>query len=164
MTRAATSAPETLEPPARQTPDYRSTFVFDNDFAALLPDATAGPRTADKLLVAQRERGICRVVCFAPRHDLTLGGMDVPAIRQVVDTWTDQYVELGAIAWVRHVQIFENRGTMMGASNPHPHGQIWANESVPNEPAKELTRQTNVRRRARLLPALRLPRGRAGCR
>ena len=124
-----------------QTPDYRSTFVFDNDFAALLPDVPTGSYGSGDLLVAEPERGICRVVCFAPRHDLTLGDMDGSAIRHVVETWTDQYVELGGIAWVRHVQIFENRGAMMGASNPHPHGQIWANESMPNEPAKELTRQ-----------------------
>ncbi len=123
-----------------RTPRYTSTFVFDNDFAALLPDSPPG-EMHDGLLVAESERGICRVVCFSPRHDLTLGAMTTPDIRTVVDTWVDQYVELGAIPWVRHVQIFENRGAMMGASNPHPHGQIWANERLPNEPAKELTQQ-----------------------
>ncbi|HEX9371499.1 MAG TPA: UDP-glucose--hexose-1-phosphate uridylyltransferase [Roseiflexaceae bacterium] len=129
------------------TPAYAETFVFDNDFAALLPDtapqALAGAidEGAPPLLVAESERGICRVVCFSPRHDLTLAGMEVAAIRRVVDTWADQYAALGAIPWVRHVQIFENRGAMMGASNPHPHGQIWANERLPNEPAKELRQQ-----------------------
>ncbi len=123
------------------TPDYASTYVFDNDFAALLPDSSDKPLGGTGLLVAEPERGICRVVCFDPRHDRTLGGMPLPAIRQVVDTWTEQYVELGDVSWVRYVQIFENRGAMMGASNPHPHGQIWANERIPNEPAKELTRQ-----------------------
>jgi UDPglucose--hexose-1-phosphate uridylyltransferase len=124
-----------------RTPEYDSTYVFANDFAALAPDTP--PEEADRkgLLVAQSERGICRVVCFSPRHDLTLGQMPTEAIRTVVDTWVDQYVELGGLDWVRHVQVFENRGAMMGASNPHPHGQIWANERVPNEPAKELVQQ-----------------------
>lgn len=124
-----------------KTPVYDSTFVFDNDFAALLPDA-AGRGGDDGLLVARPERGLCRVVCFSPRHDLTLGGMSQPALRTVVDTWAEQTAELGALDWVGHVQVFENRGAMMGASNPHPHGQIWATESLPNEPAKELEQQS----------------------
>lgn len=124
-----------------RTPEYDSTYVFDNDFAALTPDLTPGEDDRKGLLVAQSERGICRVVCFSPRHDLTLGQMPAAAIRTVVDTWADQYVELGGLDWVRHVQVFENRGAMMGASNPHPHGQIWADERVPNEPAKELAQQ-----------------------
>jgi UDPglucose--hexose-1-phosphate uridylyltransferase len=123
-----------------KTPVYDSTYVFDNDFAALLPDP-AGDEVDDGLLVARPERGICRVVCFSPRHDLTLGDMPQPAVRTVVDTWAAQTAELGALDWVSHVQIFENRGAMMGASNPHPHGQIWATESLPNEPAKELAQQ-----------------------
>ena len=130
------------------TPRYTATYVFDNDFAALLPDGPDWPdepAPAGGLLVAQPERGICRVICFDPRHDLTLGRMTQSAIRQVVDTWTEQYGELGRLPWVRHVQIFENRGAMMGASNPHPHGQIWANERVPNEPARELARQRAYR-------------------
>lgn len=124
-----------------RTPDYASTYVFDNDFAALTPDVVPQEDHHNGLLVAQSERGICRVVCFSPRHDLTLGQLPAEALRTVVDTWADQYVELGKLDWVRHVQIFENRGAMMGASNPHPHGQIWANEQLPNEPAKELARQ-----------------------
>ncbi|WP_328475972.1 UDP-glucose--hexose-1-phosphate uridylyltransferase [Actinoplanes sp. NBC_00393] len=121
------------------TPAYDSTYVFDNDFAALLPTAS-GPSSGG-LLRAEPERGICRVMCFDPRHDLTLAGMQVSAIRRVVDAWAAQTTELGDIPWVRHVQIFENRGAMMGASNPHPHGQIWATEHVPGEPAKEIARQ-----------------------
>ena len=124
-----------------RTPAYTSTYVFDNDFAALKPDLPDGPQASDGLLVAQTERGICRVVCFSPRHDLTLGEMDQDAIRRVVNTWSDQYQELGAVDWIRHVLVFENRGAMMGASNPHPHGQIWANERLPNEPARELRQQ-----------------------
>src|SRR6201991_382791 len=123
-----------------KTPVYDSTYVFDNDFAALLPDP-AGGGVDDGLLVARPERGICRVVCFSPRHDLTLGDMPQAAVRTVVDTWAEQTASLGALDWVGHVQIFENRGAMMGASNPHPHGQIWATESLPNEPAKELAQQ-----------------------
>jgi UDPglucose--hexose-1-phosphate uridylyltransferase len=137
------------------TPAYDTVYVFDNDFAALLPDggpaetrfsvaATIGSAVvlSDRgLLVAEPERGVCRVVCFSPRHDLTLSDMTMAQIRPVVDTWAAQYTELAAIDWVRHVQIFENRGAMMGASNPHPHGQIWANQRLPNEPAKELAEQ-----------------------
>src|SRR3954471_7583999 len=119
------------------TPEYGATYVFDNDFAALTPDVAPEENDRKGLLVAHSERGICRVVSFSPRHDLTLGQMSVQAIRTVVDTWVDQYVELGGLDWVRHVQVFENRGAMMGASNPHPHGQIWANERMPNEPARE---------------------------
>ncbi len=124
-----------------RTPEYDSTYVFDNDFAALTPDVAPEEDNRKGLLIAQSERGICRVVCFSPRHDLTLGQMPAEAIRTVVDTWADQYLELGSLDWVRHVQIFENRGATMGASNPHPHGQIWANERLPNEPAKELAQQ-----------------------
>jgi UDPglucose--hexose-1-phosphate uridylyltransferase len=123
------------------TPGYTSTYVFDNDFAALLPDNAAEPPGDSRLLVAEAERGICRVVCFSPRHDLTLGDMAQDAVAQVVDTWTEQYASLGGVDWVRHVLVFENRGASMGASNPHPHGQIWANERLPNEPARELRRQ-----------------------
>ena len=124
-----------------RTPVYDTTYVFDNDFAALLPDPPAAAGSGQDLLVARPERGICRVVCFSPRHDLTLGDMPAVAVRRVVDTWAAQTEELGGIDWVGHVQVFENRGSMMGASNPHPHGQIWATESLPNEPAKELAQQ-----------------------
>lgn len=122
-------------------PDYRSTFVFDNDFAALQPDVPAGEVSEGDLLIARSERGICRVVCFSPDHSLTLSRMSAGDIRNVVDAWVDQYLELGSIDFVNYVQIFENRGEMMGASNPHPHGQIWATESVPEQPAKEISAQ-----------------------
>jgi UDPglucose--hexose-1-phosphate uridylyltransferase len=124
-----------------RTPEYSSTYVFDNDFPALLPDIPPAEFDRDGLLVAESERGICRVVCFSPRHDLTLGQMSAEAIRRVVDTWTEQYTELGGLDWVSNVLIFENRGAMMGASNPHPHGQIWADERLPTEVAKELRQQ-----------------------
>jgi UDPglucose--hexose-1-phosphate uridylyltransferase len=122
-------------------PDYKSTFVFDNDFAALQSDIPAGSINEGHLIVAQSERGICRVVCFSPDHSLTLARMKTPDIKTVVDVWAEQYLELGSKKFISHVQIFENRGEMMGASNPHPHCQIWATESLPNEPTKEINAQ-----------------------
>lgn len=119
-------------------PAYTSTFVFDNDFAALKPDTPSGELEEKGLLLARAESGRCRVVCFSPRHDLTLARMTVPALRSVVDAWTQEYTDLGSQPNIRSVQIFENRGAMMGCSNPHPHGQIWANETIPNELGKEL--------------------------
>src|SRR5829696_5698711 len=112
-------------------PKYEHTFVFTNDFSALLPDTPPGEFEQSGLLVAHSERGTCRVVCFSPRHDLTLAEMDRDSICRVVDTWVEQYEDLGAEPWIGHVQIFENHGAMMGASNPHPHGQIWATEHLP---------------------------------
>jgi len=122
-----------------QNPSYDSTFVFDNDFAAMKPNVSpTSLEDVDKgILRAEAEPGICRVVCFSPRHDLTLADMDLHAIRSVVDAWATQYRDLGAMPGINHVQIFENRGEMMGCSNPHPHGQIWANRTIPNEPRKE---------------------------
>ncbi len=122
------------------TPQYDSVYIFDNDYPALLPNAAtgvletpAGGRT--ELLVAEPERGRCHVICFHPDHSLTLARMELISIRRVVDAWMEEYRLLGEE--FRYVQIFENRGAMMGASNPHPHGQIWATEHVPNEPAAE---------------------------
>jgi UDPglucose--hexose-1-phosphate uridylyltransferase len=125
------------------TPQYDSTFVFENDFAALKSDIIPArfDLKGDGLLRATTERGICRVLCFDPRHDLTLATMTAAAIRNVVDTWTAQVRELGALDWVNYIEVFENRGAMMGASNPHPHGQIWATEHIPNEPTVELAAQ-----------------------
>jgi UDPglucose--hexose-1-phosphate uridylyltransferase len=95
----------------------------------------------DGLLLARSERGICRVICFSPRHDLSLAQMSGQELRRVVEAWNEQYLEIGAYPQINYVQIFENRGAMMGASSPHPHGQIWSNESLPNEIAKENGRQ-----------------------
>lgn len=97
------------------------------------------------MLVASGEYGICRVVCFSPRHDLTISDMSLPDLEQVVDVWVGQYNELGALPFINYVQIFENRGAIMGASNPHPHGQIWASSSLPNEPSKEQVRKQQYR-------------------
>jgi len=125
-----------------RNPAYTSTFVFDNDFAALRSDTPEGQLDEGGLLRAEAERGICRVVCFSPRHDLTIARMSVAEIARVVDTWVAQYKELGALSFINWVQIFENRGALMGASNPHPHCQIWANQSLPNEATKESLAQT----------------------
>jgi UDPglucose--hexose-1-phosphate uridylyltransferase len=124
-----------------RNPSYAAPFVFDNDFAACLPDTADGAVNERGLIVARAERGICRVVCFSPRHDLTLSTLEASEVRRVVDVWAGQYAELGSQSFIRYVQIFENRGEMMGCSNPHPHGQIWATSSIPNEPAKEQAAQ-----------------------
>jgi UDPglucose--hexose-1-phosphate uridylyltransferase len=125
-----------------RNPQYTGTFVFENDFAALRPDTPDGSLGEGELIVAKAERGVCRVICFTPRHDLTIARMEVPDIRQVVDTWNSQYQQLGALPFVNWVQIFENRGALMGASNPHPHCQIWTNEQIPNEAIKESQNQS----------------------
>src|SRR5579859_865482 len=120
-----------------RNPAYTETFVFENDFAALRPDTPVAKSAESELLIAQSESGICRVVCFSPRHDLTMARMSLPALRAVVDTWVREFADLERQPRIHAVQIFENRGAMMGCSNPHPHGQIWANETIPNELAKE---------------------------
>jgi UDPglucose--hexose-1-phosphate uridylyltransferase len=122
-------------------PDYDSTFVFTNDFSALQANTPEGETNEGDLIRSRSESGICRVICFSPFHDLTLPEMDVAAIRKVVDLWVDEYIGLGDRPDIRYVQIFENRGEMMGSSNPHPHGQIWAQRSLPLEIVKESARQ-----------------------
>jgi UDPglucose--hexose-1-phosphate uridylyltransferase len=123
----------------QKNPAYDRTFVFQNDFSSLLPDVPAGTYSPHPLLQAESEPGLCRVMCFSPRHDLTLPEMSLVEIRQVVDVWAGQIEELGQT--YRWVQIFENKGAMMGCSNPHPHCQIWAQPSLPNEPHQEDRRQ-----------------------
>ena len=127
-----------------RNPQYSSTFVFDNDFAALKPQTDAARLDLGEkgLLVAQGEPGICRVMCFSPRHDLTLATMAPEEIERVVETWIEQFRRLGDLDYIHHVQIFENRGAMMGASNPHPHCQIWATATMPDAPARELAAQS----------------------
>lgn len=120
-----------------QNPDYQETFIFDNDFPALLPDTEPGSEQSHFLYQSQAERGICRVICFSPRHDWTLAHMPVSDITRVVNVWTEQTTELSQHEWLSYVQIFENKGEMMGCSNPHPHGQIWATERLPREIFKE---------------------------
>jgi UDPglucose--hexose-1-phosphate uridylyltransferase len=128
-----------------RNPQYASTFAFDNDFPALVAEGEHR-EMREGLLVAETERGVCRVVCFSPRHDVALAGMEAGGIRCVVDAWCEEYSRLGALPFVSYVQIFENRGAMMGASSPHPHSQIWASESLPNEVAKEQRSQAEYLR------------------
>lgn len=118
-----------------KNPAYQNTFVFTNDFPALLPEAQGRHKASHPLLQSQSVPGTCRVVCFSPRHDLSLAEMQPGDIRLVIDLWAEQVSELGK--GYRWVQIFENKGEIMGCSNPHPHGQIWASEHLPNEPALE---------------------------
>jgi UDPglucose--hexose-1-phosphate uridylyltransferase len=118
-----------------KNPEYEHTFVFTNDFSALLPGTSQAEANAHPLIWSQSTRGTCRVICFSPRHDLTLPQMPEEDIRRVVEVWAEQVGELGQeYLWV---QVFENKGATMGCSNPHPHGQVWAVDSMPNEPAKE---------------------------
>ncbi|MGJ5820724.1 UDP-glucose--hexose-1-phosphate uridylyltransferase [Paludibaculum fermentans] len=124
-----------------RNPAYSGTFAFDNDFAALIPGTPSGHVAPHPLLQADGVSGLCRVICFSPRHDLTMAELSVEEIRGVVDTWTEQYMELNANPDIGYVQIFENRGEMMGCSNPHPHCQIWASSAIPNEIAKEAAAQ-----------------------
>jgi len=143
-------------------PVYTSTFAFDNDFPALRPsepDKAAGREAAstpevareaqgvsqpapDQILLARTESGICRVLCFSPRHDLSLAAMEVADIRRVVDAWGEEVRQLGARDSIRYVQVFENKGAIMGCSNPHPHGQIWATSSIPSHPERSLASQS----------------------
>ncbi|NER12800.1 UDP-glucose--hexose-1-phosphate uridylyltransferase [Leptobacterium flavescens] len=123
-------------------PDYQDTFVFTNDFSALLKDT--GPFSVDNgLLKAQSETGICKVICFSPDHSKSLAEMEVEAIEKVVKLWQSEFRSLGALETINYVQIFENKGAVMGCSNPHPHGQIWSQSTVPNEVAKKDRQQLN---------------------
>ena len=119
----------------KHNPPYKSAFVFTNDYPALVPQEGG-------------EYGTCRVVCYSPRHDFGLGELPVPSVERLVDVWTEQYEELGSDPRIAHVQIFENRGEAMGASNPHPHGQIWATEHVPMHVARE---QAHLREKPTLI-------------
>ncbi|WP_299433826.1 UDP-glucose--hexose-1-phosphate uridylyltransferase [uncultured Maribacter sp.] len=120
--------------------DYKNTFVFTNDFGALLPNSLDF-NYEEGLLKAEGETGICKVICFSPDHSLTLPDMEVSDIEKVITTWQEEYKELSAKPEINHVQIFENKGATMGCSNPHPHGQIWAQKSTPNEVLKKTEKQ-----------------------
>ena len=123
-----------------RNPDYKGTYSFKNDFSALLPD-TEKSTFENGLLKATSESGICKVVCFSPDHSLTLALMSVPEINEVISLWKQEYAELGANPNINHVQIFENKGDIMGCSNPHPHGQIWAQRSIPEVVLKKQAQQ-----------------------
>jgi UDPglucose--hexose-1-phosphate uridylyltransferase len=133
-----------------RNPAYEQIFIFDNDYAALLPENPHQEYDEEGLIAARTERGLCRVICFTPRHDLAIPRMTTAEIRPVVDAWMEQYVDLGSRLWIRHVQIFENRGAIMGTSNPHPHCQVWANGELPNVPAREQSAQVQYRQQHRV--------------
>lgn len=142
--------PANLRAGGVRNPDYTDTFVFDNDYPALLPAVpTEADEPGDELLTAEPVRGVCRVVCYSPRHDQGLSDLTTDEIETVIATWADETVSLSELGWIRHVQIFENRGEMMGASNPHPHGQIWAEDAVPVEAAAEAHHQADYWQRTR---------------
>ena len=125
-----------------RNPAYTGTFVFDNDFAALLPEPSQEVHHAgSSLMASEPERGLCRVICFSPRHDLSLPEFALPTIENVIGTWAEQSADLGSRDFIKYVQVFENKGEVMGASNPHPHSQVWASGHIPNEPVKELAAQ-----------------------
>jgi UDPglucose--hexose-1-phosphate uridylyltransferase len=125
-------------------PNYEGTFVFTNDFPALLPEESRGT-TCAPLFRIEEVQGTCRVICFSPRHDLTLPDLSHQEIGSVIDVWAEQTEELGKrFQWV---QVFENKGEVMGCSNPHPHGQVWAAGCLPTEAAKEDHMQSGYRAR-----------------
>jgi len=126
-----------------RNPDYKGTYVFDNDFPALLHGEEIGIGLEDQpdqqgLLRIEPVSGLCRVVCFSPRHDLTIPELTPQEMESVLYTWSEQTMELGSRPDIRYVQVFENKGAVMGCSNPHPHSQIWSTSYIPNEPAKEM--------------------------
>jgi UDPglucose--hexose-1-phosphate uridylyltransferase len=125
-----------------RNPAYTGTFVFDNDFSALLPadEEYRAEQPLSGLLTAEPDAGLCRVVCFSERHDLTLPELALPEVEAVIRTWTEQTLDLGRRPEIGYVQVFENKGAAMGCSNPHPHSQIWSTGHIPNEPATELER------------------------
>ena len=122
-------------------PDYKNSYVFINDFSALLPDTPSGEVNEENLLVASGETGICKVICFSPRHDLTLPQMGIDAIEKVIEIWQTEFAGISKNPSIKYIQIFENKGELMGCSNPHPHGQIWSSSSVPLEVSKETFQQ-----------------------
>lgn len=129
-----------------RNPQYEGTFVFDNDYAALDTRPPPGNMNEDGLFIAASEAGRCSVLCFSPRHDLDIATMAPALVRGVVDAWANEYTMLGALDEISAITIFENRGAMMGASNPHPHGQLWANQSIPYRLVQETrTQETYVR-------------------
>lgn len=122
-----------------KNPNYSGTYSFKNDFAALLE--SEDEKNKDGLFEAESESGLCKVICYSPNHGLTLPLMEVNAIIDVITLWQKEYNELGENPNINHVQIFENKGAIMGCSNPHPHGQIWAERAIPQEVKKKVVKQ-----------------------
>jgi UDPglucose--hexose-1-phosphate uridylyltransferase len=136
--------PGTTRNTGQKNPEYSKTYVFTNDFAALLPPAESEqeiPSSDSPLLQKRNEDGTCEVLCYSPLHNKTLTNMNLDEIVQVINLWRERYSELGKLSYINHVQIFESRGKEVGASNPHPHAQIWAQKHIPLLPQKELETQ-----------------------
>lgn len=125
-----------------ENPDYKGTFVFENDFAAL--NNKSNDVTYEKgLLKAKTEKGLCKVICFSEQHNKTLPDLSIEEIKNVINVWSEEYTSIGQLDYINYIQIFENKGSIMGCSNPHPHGQIWAQSSLPNEVLKKDKQQRN---------------------
>ncbi len=122
-------------------PDYKDTFVFVNDFSALIPDIKENSLNMENLIIATSEKGLCKVICFSPKHNLALSKMKKNEIKKVVELWINEYISIGKIDFIGYVEIFENKGAVMGCSNPHPHCQIWANQNIPQIPYLETINQ-----------------------
>ena len=148
--------PGTVRANGQRNPDYDGVYVFDNDFPALLPQPASATLAADPLLRAEPVQGVCRVLCFSPRHDLGIGELSPQSVTAVVRCWREQTRELGSQPQLNYVQIFENRGAAMGCSNPHPHGQIWATGHVPTrvQRAHERQQQWYAAQQQSLLPSV----------
>ncbi|MFY8188138.1 MAG: UDP-glucose--hexose-1-phosphate uridylyltransferase [Flavobacterium sp.] len=146
--------PDNTRSNGEKNPDYTSCYVFDNDFAALLKEEVISEANTSPFFNRQPERGINRVVCFSPKHHLTIPEMEINEIEDIISVWQDEYTSLGAIDYINYVQIFENKGAVMGCSNPHPHGQIWAQSSLPTQILKtqnNLKKYYDVHQRSMLL-------------
>lgn len=129
--------PGNLRSNGERNPEYTDCYVFENDFPALLTEEVSSDREMNTSLFRQKpERGVNMVVCFSPKHNLTIPEMEVADIEKIITVWKEQYVDLGSRNYISHVQIFENKGAVMGCSNPHPHGQIWAQSSLPTQVEK----------------------------
>lgn len=122
-------------------PNYTGTHVFTNDHASLIPQTETRSENEEDLFIGQQEHGTSRVVCYSPAHNHTMAKLTQIEIEEVIKTWTQEYKTIGEDPHISYVQIFENKGPAMGASNPHPHGQIWANQHIPTIPEKEQTHQ-----------------------
>jgi UDPglucose--hexose-1-phosphate uridylyltransferase len=120
-----------------KNPDYKENLIFTNDFSALSINTPKGIANDHELFIVKSEKGICRVICFSPNHKLTIPLMEIGDFKKVIDIWANEYKELGTDPDINYVQIFENKGSIMGCSNPHPHGQIWAQEFIPDIPFRE---------------------------
>jgi len=142
-----------------KNPAYEDSFVFTNDYSSLLPDTPEGKINVESLLQAKSTKGICRVISFSPKHNLTLPLLEEKAIEKVIDLWQEEFISLSANTYIKYIQIFENKGEIMGCSNPHPHGQIWSSDDIPVEIEKEtkqLANYHNMRKRSILTDYLKL--------